>query len=89
MEKVPFNFIHAKVNYKTDRRKFKFSHISMIEIASHCYLNRLNLSGNLEKVDLNRGRYVLSSLPGWTDALENNPRSTSDEKVFYEKRRKN
>lgn len=50
-EKVPWKLMRDKGNYNTDPRKLKVSsHMSMDEIAVHCYRNELNISENVEKI---------------------------------------
>ena len=84
VESTPLKFIRARGNYQANPVGKRLTHASMVEVAVHLWKNGLDGSDMLGKVDYSVGSYVPSTLPGWTDTIDNIPRIPAAEVVYSE-----
>lgn len=69
IEKTSLKIIHARGYFNWHQKRWKLLHMSLVEIAVHCYRNELNLPSNLGKVDLKRRVLFISNIPRWKETI--------------------
>lgn len=82
VERTPLQFIRGRGNYKANPATKRLTHMSMGELAVHVWRNGLEHNDMLQRVDYNLGGYVSSTLPGWTNTMDNIPRLPATEVVY-------
>lgn len=82
VEHKPLKFFRANGNFLSNPEGRRLTHMCMVVTAVHLWRNGLSASATLDLVNYTRGCHVLSSLPGWTDTIDNIPRLTADEKAY-------
>lgn len=85
VEKIPLKFIRSSGNFLHNPAGRRLTHMSMCEMAFPAWRNGKTVSESLQSVDYSRGGYITSSLPGWTDTIDNIPRLTTSEKIYTDK----
>jgi len=82
VERVPLHYTRARGNYKSDPRIRKVTHTSFQEHALHFWKKGPSAADILRRVNYNAPQYTPSSLPGWTNVMDNIPRLPVNEVVY-------
>ena len=82
VENSPLRFTRARGNYMSDPRHLRFNHTCMGEIAVRFWKKGLTKKKMMEKLDYNAGGFIPSTLPGWTDTIDNIPRIPASEIIY-------
>ena len=82
VEPTPLKFTRARGFYNRTPAARSVAHLSMTEIALHAWKKGASQTEILKRLDYNAPAYVPTSLPGWTDTIDNIPRLPANEAIF-------
>jgi DNA modification methylase len=83
VEQTPLKFTRARGFYNCHPKRRNVTHVSMTEIAVHAWKRGPSHADIISRVDYSSPAFVPTSLPGWTDTINNIPRLAKQEAVFY------
>jgi DNA modification methylase len=84
IEQAPLQFVRRQGNYNSNPIAKKVTHTNMVDIAIHLWKTGLTTAQMLEKVDYCASSYVPSTLPGWTNTIDNIGKPLADELVYMD-----